>query len=147
MYAAGKPREYVEFTTEFPDGGEVSTSNSDQLTCFRKVAHRAMQQFPGLRDVGELRRVHRKLVEKRAEGKERSFPSRGNPVERLREAMNREMADQVETGYFYLDQRSGDYRPTWKAAFVIPWKLAWPVTAIRKALRDRRAEKLLRDCL
>jgi hypothetical protein len=64
------------------------------------------------------------------------------------DAVAREMArdnvHQARAGYWYLDPRDGRYRPTWRGAALMTWKLAWPVGAIRRARRRGRTAALLR---
>ena len=45
--------------------------------------------------------------------------------------MRKDYERQVEFGYMFLGTRSATYRPTWKGASLMAWKLTWPVSAIR----------------
>jgi hypothetical protein len=51
----------------------------------------------------------------------------------------------VATGYYWIDERWGVYRPTWKGALLMTGKHAWPVRPIYRALRHRRTRGLLRE--
>lgn len=37
------------------------------------------------------------------------------------------------------------YRPTWRGAFLMSWRLLWPVKPIVRVLRKRRAARLLSE--
>jgi len=45
--------------------------------------------------------------------------------------MRKDYERQVGFGCMFLDTMSGTYRPTWKGASLMAWKLTWPVNAIR----------------
>ena len=61
----------------------------------------------------------------------------------LRQAVLREMGAQREAGYVYVDPGTGAYRPTWKGAALMTWRLLWPMKTIARARLRRRASALV----
>jgi hypothetical protein len=57
----------------------------------------------------------------------------------------REMEQQVPLGYFWLDRTANAYRPTWKGAAMMCWKLLPPMSTLRHARIRRRAAQLLAE--
>jgi hypothetical protein len=55
------------------------------------------------------------------------------------------MARHVDLGYYYRDELAGVQRPTLKGAYLMSWRLLWPVKPIRAALRRSKAQRLLRE--
>jgi hypothetical protein len=48
-------------------------------------------------------------------------------------------------GYFIRDEAGLTYRPTWKSACLMTWRLCWPIKQILAALKRARTERLLRE--
>ena len=69
----------------------------------------------------------------------------GNNGANLREATARVWQTPLAHGLFARDQAAGVYRPTWKGACLMAWGRLWPVGAIRRTLRRRRAARTLRE--
>jgi hypothetical protein len=133
---------HVEFSTRMTDGTVIDTSNSLELPAFKSVPRHHVVLLPWIRDVGELYRIHQAAVEYFSPGGTREWRVGDDPRGYFRQALLEEMAEQVETGYFYRDA-TGDFRPTLKGAILMTYKNLWPITAIRRALRRRRGERLL----
>ena len=136
---------YVEFSANFQDGVSVSANNSDVIPAFAPVAGKHTLQFPDVADPLRLHRIHLALVARLGSRSRRRYPAEGQFVEFLIESMTREMERQVGTGYLVLDGQGVFYRATWKGAFLMTWKLLWPVSTILKARRCRRNARLLAD--
>jgi hypothetical protein len=140
---------YVEIVSRFQDESAVQTNNTEQLGAFPKRPKFTTTRLPMIRKADRLYRLHQAL-EKRHGSKERKIlrvedEFRGDAVAYLSRAMVEELEAQIETGYMYLSQNEGLYRPTWKGAFLMTWALLWPFSAMRRWLRDREAQRLLRE--
>ncbi len=133
---------YVEFCTRFPSDQTLDTNNSGTIGCYGAYPGRRICQFPFIADCAQLFRVHEALVSEERVNCEPAFRT-GNAAQDLAEAMRREMTQQVETGYLYLDSSGQAYRPTLKGAYLMTWKLLWPVSTVRFWLANRRARQWL----
>lgn len=136
----------VDFSASWEGERSVTVSNGAFLPLFPATRGIVMQNFPDLDDPPRLLRAHRALVARHAPpGVARRYPPPGEFEARLVQAMQRELARQVPTGYLWLDAPGEFYRPTWKGAVLMTWKLAWPASAIRRRLYGRRAARLLAE--
>ncbi len=136
----------VDFSVSWEGDRAVTASSGAMLPLFPATPGILIQHFPGLDDPRRLLQAHRALVARNAPaGVARRYPPPGEFEAWLVQAMQRELARQVPTGYLRLDAPGEFYRPTWKGAVLMTWKLAWPVSAVRRRLHGRRAESLLAE--
>ncbi len=135
--------QHVEFSTELVDGSEIDTNNNDIESCFSSVPHKRVLQFTETLDAARLFRYHQLAIDEFGSASKRPLPPTEELLDEVGKGIHKEMADQVPTGMLYLD-RSGEYfRMTWKGAILMTWKNLWPVTALRRAGRARRARSLI----
>ncbi len=137
---------FVEFITKFADGRQLSVNNNPLPPVFGRAPARIVAWLPWVRDPARLRRVNRALLERRYRGVEvLPFEPGDDPAAFLSAALVREMTNQVAIGYYRLDERAQAFRPTWKGAFLMSWKLLEPMRSVQRWLVRRRTEILLRE--
>ena len=136
----------VELVARFDANRSVTVQNTPIPGAFAPVAGRDKERFRNERDPGRLVRIFEALVAHRY-GALRRVPAdyRNDPDGFLAASMARELRQQVDTGYFQLDTAADAYRPTWKGAWLMCWKLLQPFRDIREWRSDRRASALLRE--
>jgi hypothetical protein len=139
----------VEFVSHFRYGVRLRTNNSN--TDLRAVSPRGNQppsQFPMVMNAGRLYRLHQGLVA-RSGMRDKVFrlddEFHGDAVAAVATFMVEAFAEGVGPGYMYLSAADKTFRPTWKGAFLMTWKLMWPMTTIRRAAREREARRLLAE--
>ncbi len=135
---------HVEIGCSFSDERSVLVNNSAVIGVYGRVRGKIVERFPLVRDAARLALIHEKLVEQ-ARGETAIVPrdiSKTLP-EYLAGMMRKEMEQQVPLGYLRLDTAANAYRPTWKGAVLMCWKLLPPVSTIRLALSRRRSAALL----
>lgn len=136
----------VDFSSSWEGERSVTVSNGAYLSLFPPTPGVLVQHFPGLDDPRRLLEAHRALVARHAPaGLARRYPPPGEFESYVLQAMQRELARQVPTGYLWLDDAGEFYRPTWKGALLMTWKLAWPVKPVRGWRHGRRARRLLAE--
>lgn len=136
----------VEFRAEFEDGSSITTHDGTFETPFAPVARRTVLHFSDVRVRLQLYRIHQHAIQEFADGKtKRSLPPTEELVATLERDVAEEVQEQIATGYLYLGPSQECYRPTWKGAYLMVWKQVWPMSALRRASRRRRAAKLLAD--
>jgi|GEM_PF-713842 len=120
----GKRREvpYVEFCTGYSDGSEIDTNNSKLPGAFKAVPEKRVFQYPAIRDVGRLYRLHVQRVSEFGGSRRKELPAAGHEEAYFRRSFLRDFDRQVEVGYFTYDSFSGDYRPTWRGAYGMVWR-------------------------
>jgi hypothetical protein len=136
---------YVEFGSELVNGSEVATNNSSELPAFAPPPERIVLQMPQLEDLARLYRCHELSIDEFGRAARKPLPPSDSLLEALRADMIRELESQVGTGCLYRDTATNTYRATWAGAFVMTWKQLWPVSAVRRFRRRRRAETLLAE--
>lgn len=136
---------YVEFATDFADGFELCTNNSADESAYRPLPHKKVLQFDRVKNAADLWRVHERATKEFGTGPKKPIPPRTAALDRLRSGMLKENTDQVAVGWLWFDEAADAFRPTWKGACLMTWKLAWPVSAYRLALRRKKAKRLLED--
>jgi hypothetical protein len=132
--------------TEFDDGTKLITSNSRIPVIMPRVRIRqGSAAFPKITRPRRLFEIHQASVARYGGGATRLEPSIEDPAEYLRQRWRTESATFLETGYYYHDEKHDVYRPTWRGAYLMAWKLLWPVKPILGLIRKRRAARLLRE--
>lgn len=136
---------HVEFSTDFTDGFEVSTMNSTEESVFRPLPHKKVLQCDFVRDPARLWRIHERAVREFGTGPKIPVPDQEEAVERFRASLHKEFTDQVAVGWLYFDEENDVFRPTWKGACLMTWKLCWPVSWFRRMRRRKRAMQMLEE--
>jgi len=136
---------YFEFGREFADGSELITNNSSQPGVFARDPSKLVFRFPGTDSPQTLWELHRKLVRKEKKFSQPFLPPAGTEIDAFRANYGKVIETQSRMGYFTRDGSSHNYRPTWKGACLMTWKLCWPIKQARAALNRARTDRLLRD--
>jgi hypothetical protein len=136
---------FHEFSSYFTDGSEISTLNTEQLSVFKSRPEKRAVRLPVVRDPRTLYEAHRKVVQRDAAGRTKKLPAEGREVEELIRGMQEDLEKQAKAGYLYLDTAQDAYRPTWLGAYMMTWKLMWPLNWIQRAQRDAQGRALLRS--
>jgi hypothetical protein len=136
----------LAFRTEFTDGTSLFTGNSRIASAFPRVQIReGSMSFPTIEDPRRLYDIHEASVAHYASDGIPVEPDIQDPAEFLRSSNRRELAGLAELGYLRLDEERQVYRFTWKGAFLVAWRLVWPVRSMRQMLRRRKAARMLRE--
>ena len=136
---------YVEFAVKFTDQRSFSVHNSPQPDVYAPHPEKLTARFPQVRDPSRLWRVSRELLRRRYGSIARAPFAVSDPAGFVAAAMVREYRQQVETGYLFLDEAAGAFRPTWRGAWRMTWKLLPPMSQVHAWLARRRAAGLLEE--
>jgi hypothetical protein len=135
----------IQVVTRFGEPRSVTTGNSRTPRVFGRVPTRVSVRLPGVEDVSRLLRVHRALAEREGGAAAAVLPDVGDPAAFLSAQQKREFEEQVATGYYTHDEAEDVYRPTWKGACLMTWKLLPPWKQIAEGRVRREAERLLAE--
>lgn len=135
---------YAELTARLAGGRRLVTNNNGAPSVYPGVPGKVVTQLPQVSDPARLHRIHELLADRVGAAKE-PLPTGEDVAGRLGETMTHTMEEQVRTGYMYFDPAERVYRPTWKGAVLMSWKLLPPLRQIRCARLKRRAERLLAE--
>jgi hypothetical protein len=140
--ALAKSAGHVEFITRCSEQMQIDTNSNSVTNVFFDVPQYHIFQFPKVRDIYTLYRVHRMLVTEITHGKLPVLPPAGKEVAELARRLNRYGPWQQEHGYMYLDASAENYRLTWKGAILGAWRSIWPISVLRD-LRQRNANRAI----
>ncbi len=132
----------LTFQTRFSDGTEVRATNTRLAAGLPPLPGLIVVWLPGLRRAEDLYHVHAQ-VRNRLGAEKKSLPVGEDPISFLETGSRRAWEHLVKQGYYYRDEASAVYRPTWKGAALTAWRLLWPVRPLYRARRRRQTALLL----
>jgi hypothetical protein len=133
----------ITFETQFHDDTAVSTSNFADAGVFPPNPGVNRLAIPGLTDVNLLCEIHRRRRARVPAWKKPVLPAPGQEWASQVEEDAREKERVREAGYYSLDEAAGKYVPTWKGAYLMTWKLLFPVSRIRRRAKRAGAKREL----
>jgi hypothetical protein len=142
IWSRGSESVSLMFQTRFADGTEAVTANNRVTAGFPRLPGITAAWLPEIRDPEELCEVHEQLRDAVARGQPRVGVG-SDSAKFLRDGSRRIHANWVATGYYRLDDDRGVYRPTWKGAVLITWRLLWPIKPLFRAWRRHKTTRLL----
>lgn len=134
----------VEFSALLSNGVMLDVSNAPSAPIFVHRADHVIHRFPEVLDATRLYRIFQRILERDFRSPTLTQPDVSDPVRYIKTATEREYLRQVETGYYRLDDASGQYATTLKGAYMMAWKLMAPIKQIRQMLLASRSRETLR---
>ncbi len=137
---------HVEIACEAVDGREFATSNASALLPAAALGERFLLQVPKIADAALLCQIQRELVRylDLHQAALRPVPRADEWTDELTRSARRHIDNLAAAGL--LAPTAADdmaYRPTWRGAIVLSWSILWPISAIRRWVRDRQAGRVL----
>jgi hypothetical protein len=145
--SAGITARTVEFATRFFDQSSITTGNSRTPGVYIRPRTKPVYHFPWIADPARLYDIHQQLMLRDKLGMAKDPAQPGHEQERLLEGIRAEMKDQLEPGILRLDASGTYYRPTLWGAYLMAWKLLFPVKQIRVAIKTSKAQRLARSLM
>ena len=143
---ARKVETTLAFFTDFTDGLTLVTANNKTRPITPRIRiHEGSLALPSVHDPRRLYEIHQALVDRFGAYEDRARIEIQDPAVFLRISQLKEQAKYPESGYYYHDDKHRVYRPTWRGAILMSWKLLWPVKQIRAMLARVKAARLLRE--
>jgi hypothetical protein len=144
--------QYVEFISRFRGSSLLllETNSNPVVGVFGATPQRLTFRFPHVQNVGALFGLHQTLLRKHAGGMRKTLRVMeefgGDAVAYLRQAvLLEEFQKQEATGYLRRDVTGDCWRPTFKGAYLMAWKLLWPIKQIALSRMRRKALQLERE--
>jgi hypothetical protein len=139
----------VTFRTRYVDGRQIVTTSLDSTSPLPANPDFDVINADRIKDPLRLYALHRARVV-RAEtshrrGVAKLLPQPGHEIDYLRQEWRDDMARNVAVGYFRLDEPAGVYRPTFKGACLMTWRLLFPVKTLRRLAQRWQARRLVRE--
>jgi hypothetical protein len=135
------------FRTDFADGSRVFAGVNPGIGVWPRNPRDVSETFAFVDDPALLYDAHRRLIERRGFSQKHRRPAPRIGQEQAFQEWDWEhnLRWPLSRGYYRLDEERGVYRPTWKGAFLMTWRLVPPIKPWRIALRDRRARRVWRE--
>ncbi len=136
----------LAFFTDFDDGLTLVTANNKTRPLTPRIrVHEGSLAVPWIGNPRRLYEIHNACITHFGNGASRVNIPINDPIDFLRNSHLKETAKFAESGYYYLDEDARVYRPTWRGAILMTWKLLWPAKPIRAALASRRSARVLHE--
>lgn len=142
---------YTEFINRYHDEEFtlIQANNSSERGAFPNLTNELTFRFPQVKDIEQLHRLHRALVE-RHQPNLRPYVSlfetyEGDVLKYLQGILVEGYRQQEGTGYLFHDAENDQWRPTVKGAYMMTWGLLWPMSAWIRARMRRQAARLLAE--
>ena len=137
---------YLEFSTEFETGHDLCTNNSTQLPPWPSQPDKIMYSLPQVQDAARLYQVHQAVITHHRElVRPQAPPGRETIANHLTRSFEAEYEAKVIQGVLAPRNEKGQYRCTFRGAYVMTWGLLWPVTMFRRQKRDSLARAILKS--
>lgn len=133
-------RNFIELSSRFSDGREVSTHNSDLAGAPIEPRQKYVSVLPNVADVNVLMRIHHQVIERRGlKNTPALCPEPGTEFDFLVQNFKDDLSHQARLGCLHLDENNHCYRPTWAGAFLMGWYSLWPIGPARRLFQKTRA--------
>ena len=134
---------YIEFTQMYADRTVLNVNNSPVGEVFPRSSLKITFQYPDVHDVKTLLAITKKIVADNHADKKKFFYAESDVFVVLRSFLNRELDDLVESGYVSDTITNGHRDLTLKGAYLMSWKLLWPIKQLRHAMQVKKAKRAL----
>ena len=134
---------YIEFVTDFTDGSDINTNNSSQPSVFPKLPNKETFSLPDIYDPYTLYFIHNNMVQRYGKDKIKILPQQEQYEFYLHKSNLDALEQREKIGYLYLDRKEDKYRPTLLGAYLMSWRIIWPINKIQLALMKKEAKVLV----
>ncbi len=125
---------FLEFSTEFGTGLRLETNNNGVLPLTPDPKGARVFRFSAIRGPRELYRLHRRLLEKHADGAWAKPEARGQEISRWVRTIRNYGPRHAEMGYMKAARGEQQYELTWKGAALMAWRGMLPGALVRQVL-------------
>lgn len=115
-------KQYLEFSTDLEDGGQVCTSNADELETIGEGSDKHAIHLPEVEDPAALLAIHRKRVDHIRRGVAiKPAPLDLSAIDYFRYELRKEMDRKVAAGGWTAHEDGQVYKPTPRSIFPMVW--------------------------
>lgn len=135
---------YVEFMSQFTDGSQVCTMNSNEMQGFKTGPMRLTYQLPTTKDLNTLYAVHQRKSADAISPKS-PLPQENQWIDFLREDIVDSFDQQVDYGLLKLNEPKQKYTMTWKSMIYMVYPNLWPFKGMVMRKVRAKEQKLLKE--
>lgn len=141
----GSIRSFVELSSRFVGGVEVSTSNSDIMGAPIEHKSKTISVLPALENIKILCAFHENMLKKLGVNQAAAHvPKSGSELAFLVQDFEDDIATQNNLGCLEYDADTDLFRPTWAGAILMGWYSMWPISIVRSMKQRIRAYFMLK---
>ncbi len=133
---------YLEFVSMLDDGHWVITNNNKVERAFAPSQISSQANFPERQTVEELWKAHRAHLRLVSRGRTVQVRTEKSIEEDMALAMRQSYEEQVRLGMFHHQTSDDTFRPTWRGAFLMTWRLLFPWKTLTRRLESKRAAEI-----
>lgn len=133
----------VTFRQEYEDDTQIVTTNSSTAGIFPWDPRVDSVTCSGVWNIPLLHEFHRARCESDRRGRTARLPQDGT-ICYLNADWTKTFQRLCREGYYREDKNHARYCPTIKGAFIMTWRLLWPLKQIRLRRREQDADRQLR---
>ncbi len=134
---------YAEFTQLYDEDTVLSINNSSVDEIYPKTSLKTTLSYPDVHDLETLLAIAKPLVARLNTDKKKFFYDGDDYCAFLESFFNRELDDLIEQGYANDAVVDGQRSLTLKGAYLMSWKVLWPIKQLRHTLLAKQAKKAL----
>ena len=101
--------------------------------------------FPDIKSVSKLVSITERIIASYLSSKTPTTLPKGKELETIADYLNKEQDELIRKGYLQKDAKDGLRGMTLKGAYLLTWKLLWPVKQIRHAQKQSFVKKILAE--
>lgn len=135
----------IFINTEYQGGTKVITHNSSQPRVFKKRENRKVRHIPNCQNIGLLYQIHQQYVNEIGISEGRVLPPEGKEEFYFYNQSVEEFDAQIRAGYYYYDPKANEYRLTFKGAYIVGWKLIWPIKQLQMYMLNSEAQQVIKQ--
>jgi hypothetical protein len=136
----------INFTTRYTNGQEIHTHNRRTPPVFEPNPEIDAVNFYDIADVCRLWRLHQMRVMRANLRLDRKpFPTPGTEVQMMIERIRDGLNYQSSRGLMHFDPAIDGYRYTIRGAYIMTWRLLWPLKQLRHRQMEQISNTLLKE--
>ena len=136
---------FPEVSQLFDDDTVIDVLNASMDPAYPPSPRKVMFRFPEIEEVSELVAVTEKIIASYLASKRAVTFPQGRELETIARLLNEEQDELIAKGYFKKEAHNGMRGVTLKGAYLMTWKLLWPIKQIRQSRNRAFAQKVLAE--
>ncbi len=136
---------FPEVSQLFDDDTVIDVLNASMDPAYPPSPRKVMFRFPEAQNVSELVAITEKIIASYLASKTAVTFPKGRELETIARLLNEEQDELIAKGYFKKEGHNGMRGVTLKGAYLMTWKLLWPIKQIRQSRNRAFAQKVLAE--
>jgi len=134
---------YLEVGQLFDDGTIIDVTNTSRSSVYPKSTTKVTFQFPDIKEVKALIEVTESIISKYLSSKTPITLPKGEEMQFIEKVINDEQLELIAKGYFVKSADGDVCTVTLKGAYLMSWKLLWPIRQILEYKNRVYSKRLL----